>query len=297
MGYRTRVSAVVHSTPVRLALLDLDGTMLDSAGRLTSRSRGVLQRLALGGLQIAIVTGRGEKFLRSIEQQFHPVRPAFIGLCHGGSQHVYDPGTDTYLLRGARRYLAQSATTTGIEALALAMASDGHTLRLGVERGLVPGPVHLEHGAIWPYQGDLLEQRLARHELLAHGENFKAYLLSERLGAAQLRAYAAPCFPESEFALIDAGHDILELCPAGAGKAPIAEAILAHLGLRPENVVGAGDAMVDLGFLPYVGTMIIPSNADPEFTAGVYAAGVRVIRAGHHDADGPALALASIFGG
>src|SRR5271154_3687836 len=45
-------------TPWRYLLVDLDGTLLDSQGRITPRSRSVLMRAVASGVTLVLATGR-----------------------------------------------------------------------------------------------------------------------------------------------------------------------------------------------------------------------------------------------
>ena len=55
-GYREDI--VVERAPVRLIALDLDGTLLDSSGRIPERNREALREAASRGIAIALASGR-----------------------------------------------------------------------------------------------------------------------------------------------------------------------------------------------------------------------------------------------
>lgn len=84
--------------------------------------------------------------------------------------------------------------------------------------------------------------------------------------------------------LLDNGHDVYHLIPAGISKA---EGVAAHMRARayePGDCVAVGDSAEDVGMAAHVGAFWLVANAEPRaFDAARGFANVRVTEAGHGD--------------
>src|SRR5919206_2100853 len=96
--------------PIRLLALDLDGTLLDSRGRIPPRNREAIDRARRRGVRVALVTGR----------RFRDARPLALEL-----------GLDVPLVahNGALTKHARSLETVSVSLLPLEAARE--TLRVG----------------------------------------------------------------------------------------------------------------------------------------------------------------------
>ena len=81
--------------PPKLIVSDIDGTLLDSNGRVSSRLRDTITRAARMGTKIALATGRPHRWLTPVLDQL-PFTPDCI--CANGAV-VYDPSRDEVLVR------------------------------------------------------------------------------------------------------------------------------------------------------------------------------------------------------
>ncbi|MEO8435411.1 MAG: Cof-type HAD-IIB family hydrolase [Pyrinomonadaceae bacterium] len=255
---------------IRLLALDLDGTLLNSRGRLSDRNRKALARARELGVRTALVTGR----------RFRDARPIALEL-----------GIDIPLIshNGALTKHARTLETVAVTLLPLETARE--VLRVGRSAGgdalISDDP---EGAGVMVYDhlsGDnpaLSEYiRWARH---IHGDDFedavrKVDSLEDYLDHAPLHvAFSGRCaamralyeilnrelgsivkiFPTlyapRDFGLLDVVHPQVS---KGTGVAAVA----AELGVKAVEVMAIGDNINDLEMLHFAGTAVVMDNAEP----------------------------------
>src|SRR5690349_13381655 len=100
--------------PIRLLALDLDGTLLNSKGRLSDGNRAALEQARERGVRIAVVTGR----------RFRDARPLALEL-----------GVDVPLIAHNGALTKHAATLETVAVLPLPLAAARAALRVGREAG------------------------------------------------------------------------------------------------------------------------------------------------------------------
>ena len=165
----------------KLVATDLDGTLLNSAGEVSPRTRAALEACWDAGIPVVGVTGRGPRLLDS-------VRVALDGrgiavLAQGG--FVVDLERDEVLRTVALPRDQAAAVIERIEAVAgeLIVAVED-----AAEQGEVHSPLRVQHGFDWPYPEPA--HLLPRHEVLPAGAVLKVFLRSSTLGQDELLARA-----------------------------------------------------------------------------------------------------------
>jgi Cof subfamily protein (haloacid dehalogenase superfamily) len=269
----------------KLVASDLDGTLLDSQGEVTPRTRAALDACWDAGIPVVGVTGRGPRLLDS-------VRVALDGrgiavLAQGG--FVVDLERDEVLRTvGLPRDQAQ-AVIERIEAVAgeLIVAVED-----AAEQTEIAGPLRVQHGFNWPYPEPA--HLLPRGEVLPEGPVLKAFLRSSTLGQDELLARAKQVVDPADAEVTHAGLGFIEVLPPGITKATGLAIALERYGVGFGDVLVFGDMPNDLPMIVAVAeaggraVAVANAHADVRAAAGELTSG--------HDADGVARYLEAVFG-
>jgi Cof subfamily protein (haloacid dehalogenase superfamily) len=268
----------------KLVATDLDGTLLDSDGEVSARTRAALEMCWDAGIPVVGVTGRGPRLLDS-------VRTALDGrgiavLAQGG--FVVDLERDEVLRTvGLPREQAQ-AVIERIEAVAgdLVVAVEDAS-----EQSEVSGPLRVQHGFDWPYPEPA--HLLPKDEVLPPGAVLKVFLRSSTLGQDELLARAERVVDPSDAEVTHAGLGFIEVLPPGITKATGLAIALERYGVGFGDVLVFGDMPNDLPMIGAVaeagGRAIAVANAHPAVRAATNG-----VTSGH-DADGVARYLEALL--
>jgi Cof subfamily protein (haloacid dehalogenase superfamily) len=268
----------------KLVATDLDGTLLDSDGGVSERTRAALEMCWDAGIPVVGVTGRGPRLLDS-------VRAALDGrgiavLAQGG--FVVDLERDEVLRTvGLPREQAQ-AVIERIEAVAgdLVVAVEDAS-----EQSEVSGPLRVQHGFDWPYPEPA--HLLPKDEVLPPGAVLKVFLRSSTLGQDELLARAERVVDPSDAEVTHAGLGFIEVLPPGITKATGLGIALERYGVGFGDVLVFGDMPNDLPMIGAVaeagGRAIAVANAHPAVRAATNG-----VTSGH-DADGVARYLEAVL--
>jgi Cof subfamily protein (haloacid dehalogenase superfamily) len=268
----------------KLVATDLDGTLLDSDGEVSTRTRAALEMCWDAGIPVVGVTGRGPRLLDS-------VRTALDGrgiavLAQGG--FVVDLERDEVLRTvGLPRKQAQ-AVIERIEAVAgdLVVAVEDAS-----EQSEVSGPLRVQHGFDWPYPEPA--HLLPKDEVLPPGAVLKVFLRSSTLGQDELLARAERVVDPSDAEVTHAGLGFIEVLPPGITKATGLAIALERYGVGFGDVLVFGDMPNDLPMIGAVaeagGRAVAVANAHPAVRAATNG-----VTSGH-DADGVARYLEAVL--
>src|SRR5687767_9697522 len=151
----------------KLVATDLDGTLLNSAGEVSPRTRAALTACWDAGIPVVGVTGRGPRLLES-------VRAALDGrgiavLAQGG--YVVDLERDEVLRTVGLPRAQAAAVIESIEDVAgeLVVAVEDASEQSEARR-----PLRVQHGFNWPYPEPA--HLLPRHSVLPDGPVLKVFL-------------------------------------------------------------------------------------------------------------------------
>ncbi|MGY1635381.1 HAD family hydrolase [Geodermatophilus sp. SYSU D00742] len=271
----------------KLVASDLDGTLLNSDGEVSPRTRAALTACWDAGIPVVGVTGRGPRLLDS-------VRDALDGrgiavLAQGG--FVVDLERDEVLRTVG---LPRAQATAVIERIE-SVAGD---LIVAVEDAAEQGesrahaPLRVQHGFDWPYPEPA--HLLPRHQVLPTGAVLKVFLRSSTLGQDELLARARTVVDPAEAEVTHAGLGFIEVLPAGVTKATGLAIALERYGVGFGDVLVFGDMPNDLPMLEAVhaagGRAVAVANAHADVRAAT-----PLVTSGH-DADGVARYLEAVLG-
>jgi Cof subfamily protein (haloacid dehalogenase superfamily) len=268
----------------KLVATDLDGTLLDSAGEVTPRTRAALEATWDAGIPVVGVTGRGPRLLDS-------VRVALDGrgiavLAQGG--FVVDLERSEVLRTVGLPRDQAAAVIARIEEVAgdLIVAVED-----AAEQAEASAPLRVQHGFNWPYPEPA--HLLPRHEVLPEGPVLKAFLRSSTIGQDELLALARGVVDPADAEVTHAGLGFIEVLPPGITKATGLAVALERYGVGFGDVLVFGDMPNDLPMLTAVaeagGRAVAVANAHP----AVRAATTEVTSG--HDAEGVARYLEAML--
>ncbi|MDP9821213.1 HAD family hydrolase [Nocardioides massiliensis] len=259
----------------KLVATDLDGTLLDSRGEVSPRTREVISALEERGIVVVFVTGRP---LRWMETLWEHVGDHGLAVCSNGGI-VYDVRTHR---------VVRSRTiprTTGLEVadrLRSELPGTAYALErldgIAVEEqfGLrFPRPSDLRIGPLEDYfEDDAVVKLLAKHD--AHDPEPYWHRVEELVGDLVTTTWSSV-------------GTLVEMSAEQVTKATTLAQVCLDRGIAPEEVVAFGDMPNDLAMLSWAGRSYAMANAH----AQVRAAADHV--APPHDQDGVAQALEELF--
>ncbi|HEY7499428.1 MAG TPA: Cof-type HAD-IIB family hydrolase [Vicinamibacterales bacterium] len=250
---------------IRLIVLDLDGTVLDSTGHVPEANRTAIARAIEAGVEVAVATGRRYDFALPIVEQLPS--PLTLILSNGAIVKSRD---GTTLMR---RLLARE---TARDVLARTLAHrDGAAIIFDRPReGQVMFEVidweHPRHRRFFemnrPFVGERspLEDALTEDpvQVMFTGSCAPMRALVDDLrgaacggdGGAARFSVALTEYQHRDFSLVD-------VVQAGCSKGSAVRAWADRHGLGPSNVMAVGDNLNDLEMLQFAGCPVVMGNA------------------------------------
>ena len=265
----------------RLIAIDLDGTLLDSTGRVSQRAVNALRAARDAGIIVAFATGR-PPFVATAEIA-QCAEAVSYGVMANGSIICTLPDAQPLRTLGfptptARAVIA--ALRAADDQFGFALASDcgytaefGFAERLPVQRSLAP-----------------VVDALVGHE--SSLETFKLLVFHQQFGAFDLLSRIPALLAATEFGptlrTTHMGAEAVEVGPAEADKGNGLRWLCDHLGISGADVVVFGDEINDLSMFEYGGHSVAVANAAPAVLAAAD------YRTGSNDADGVATFIESL---
>ncbi len=263
-------------TTPRLVATDLDGTLLASDGRVSARSRTVLDELDARGVPVVFTTGRPIRWMESL---WDAVGGHGLAICSNGGI-VYDVARRE--VRTARTIPSQvlldvaallreqvPGTVFALERTTGFAREPDFMPRLAVN--LDPG---VESGPLEALVDETVVKLLVRHE--GHEPEPYWQRVAEIVGEQVVTTWSST-------------GTLVEISAAGVTKATTLATIVAELGLGPEDVVAFGDMPNDSAMLAWAGSSYAMANAHPS----VHEVADRL--APSNDDDGVAVVLSELF--
>ena len=278
---------------IRLIALDLDGTLLDSRGRVGTRNRATLDEARARGVRLALVTGRRFRDARPLALELGLDVPV---IAHNGALTKHAHSLETVAATLMPVEAARAVVRIGREHGADALVSDDHVgAGLLVYDHISPGNTALAKYIEWSRRvvgedaAAAIRQVESLDAYLDHDPLHVAFsggcaamerlseVLKEKLGGGV--RLLLTLYPKMDFALLDVLHP-------EASKGAGLSAVAAEQGLTREEVMAVGDNFNDLEMLEWAGTGVLMGNADP----GLHATG-RFYATATNDDDGVADAI------
>jgi len=235
---------------LRLAAIDLDGTLLRTDGTVSTRSRTALVAARAAGIDIVLVTARSPRSVRVIAAD---LGLGGVAVCANGAT-VYDLDADVIL---DHRPLSVDVAHRVVLGLRERVPGIAFAWELELRFGSEPEYETTRDGARWPRPDDayppcdVLEWRDPMTKLLARVP--EAELL------AVLEAARALCGTDAEVTLT--GDTFVEVIAAGVGKEVALAELAGKRRVPREQVVAFGDQLVDAEMLRWAGLGVAVANA------------------------------------
>ena len=244
---------MAESRSIRMLALDLDGTLTDSAKRISPRTQAALWAAMARGVRVVLASGRPPAGMRPVEETLELPQRGGCLLAFNGSLGI-DCRTREVLLR----HVLPAEIVP--ELCAFAARADAALLAYGRGGILTERPAD-----VWACrEGAINHLAMIGVPDLARAVDFPAEKMLIAVEPARMAAVEAAA--QAAFAgRIDVYRScdfFLELVPRGVAKDRSLAVLLARAGLGPENLMACGDGMNDLSMLRYAGIGVAMANAD-----------------------------------
>lgn len=244
---------------IRLAALDVDGTLLTPDNQITKETRAAVREAAQAGIEIALSTGRSLAEVRDILRELPQIR--YVSCCTGAyvldlqkMQILYECSMPTELGRAAYRAVRQSDCMvhlfTGLSVRNAKSCMDEFTRYMAAKMFGLIEKTHIIEEDLDGYVARCEEPIEKLYVTFPSRDEYdKAYAAVSRL----------PVF------LTDGGWALdLEVMSRETDKGVALRALTEHLGLSRENVLAMGDSGNDCAMLRYAGVGAAMANAGEE---------------------------------
>jgi Cof subfamily protein (haloacid dehalogenase superfamily) len=251
---------------------DLDGTLVNSKGEVSHRTRAALDRARELGALLIFVTGRPPRWMDSVIEE---TGASGLAILANGAL-VYDVGTGEVV----RQHSLDAASA---ERLIQAIRAEIPGVTFAVESG--KGFIHEpDYQPSWPVAanaaGDVAQ--------LLRDPVAKLLVKHPHRGSDEIHPIVAD-IAGTDATVTYSGDVLLEVSGAGISKASTLEAVCADYGFGPQDVIAFGDMPNDVPMLAWAGHGVAVANAH---TSVLEVADE--VTASNND-DGVALVLERIF--
>ena len=253
---------------IRLLALDIDGTLLDSDGRIPTANRDAIARAIDAGVEVALATGRRYEFARPIFESLP--EPLTLILSNGAIVKARDGRT---LMRRllpratAHRVLAGFPEHRGSAAVVFDRHREGQVVFEAIDW---EHPRHRRFfevnrpflAEVAPLENCLIEDPI---QVMFSGGCVQMRTLFERLQQRSSDfSVALTEYVHRDFSLVD-------IVATGCSKGSALRAWASERGFARDEVMAMGDNLNDLQMLEFAGTAVLMENALPELKARGWA--------------------------
>jgi Cof subfamily protein (haloacid dehalogenase superfamily) len=270
---------------IRLIGIDLDGTLLDSGGRLPADNAAAVHAAVDAGIHVAIVTGRSYPFARPAVEGL----PASVSLIvsSGAVERRMDGSTVTRRLLGrgtAQQVLEATAAHRHSAALVFDRDHAGQLVYESMDWSQPGRKAYWKRNQAFIQQSVPLEAALTEDpiQVFFSGGAREMRTLFESIQGLDGVATTLTEYEHRDFSLIDVTDTVATKGQALAWRA-------GQLGLDAEAVMAIGDNFNDLDMLEYAGRPVVMANS----VARLLERGWHVT--GHQDACGAADAIRRVI--
>ena len=244
---------------IRLIGIDVDGTLLDSQGRMPEANRAAIHEAVARGIHVALVTGRSYPFARPVAEGL----PATLSLIvsNGAVERTMDGVTQARRLLD--RHVAQAVleqTRPYRDAAALIFDRDA-------DRQVVFETMDWDHPgrrAYWARNQSLIAQSVPLEDALIEDPiqvMFNGHVDTMHVLAEALRAEAGDLFAVSLTEYVHRDFSLIDVTAPGATKGRALAWRAAQLGIARDEVMAIGDNFNDVEMLEFAGTPVLMANA------------------------------------
>ncbi|AXC10521.1 Hydrolase (HAD superfamily) [Acidisarcina polymorpha] len=281
------------SGPTRLIAIDIDGTLLPSAGlRISARNQEALRRAEAEGVHIVVATGRRQAYAIPV-LELAGLSPETVMISSNGTV------TRTFSGRRIDRWLLPTETA---RALCAELRQFGGTTVFTFDH---EGPGELVVDSLQALERSVdkwVEQNRPYireiHPLELAFDTGLAPVQGMVCGTVEQMRNAEHRLNHSDFVGLIETHrteypgnnlSILDILPPGCSKGSAIGRLAATLGVRREEIMAIGDNYNDVEMLDYAGQPVLMGNAPPELLERARRSGWSITAT--NDQDGVALSI------
>lgn len=249
---------------IRLLALDIDGTLLDSEGRIPAANRDAIARAIDAGVEVALATGRRYEFARPIFESLPG--PLTLILSNGAIVKALDGRT---LMRSllpratARTVLADCSEHRASAAVVFDRPREGQVVFEAIDWE------HPRHRRFFEVNRPFLAEVAPLENCLT--EDPIQVMFSG--GCEEMRAlfdrlqHVADGFSVALTEYVHRDFSLVDVVTAGCSKGSALHAWAAERGVTRDEVMAMGDNLNDLQMLEFAGMAVLMENALPELKA------------------------------
>lgn len=250
------ISARINSieTRIKLLILDIDGTLLNREGTISSEDKKALALVAASGVKVSLSSGRSVSACQSILDQLSldGYHTSFDGAL------VSNPKLkkEVYANPLGDRLVEQIIDFTHDNGINIELYSDKH---LFIEKETWTADVRRHVFGTQPVIGDFAkidrEERIIKGTIVARSPGEKArveHLYDNFNGHVTFSSNRTPAFP---------GVDFVNVLAPGVSKGKALESLIAFMGIAMAEVMAIGDGSNDASLFSRVGLAVAMGDA------------------------------------
>ena len=242
---------------IRLVAIDIDGTLLDSRGRIPEENLAAVQAALNAGVHVVLVTGRSFPFARAATRALPPTVSLIVS--NGAIERTMGGRTVARRLLGreaARRILDQTRAFRHHTSLLFDREAEGHVVAESMDwehphrRGYWERHRHfIGHAA--PLEAALTEDPI---QVMFNGDVATMRAVFTSVEGLEGVSVCRTEYERRDFSLVDVTAPTATKGQALAWRA-------AALGIEPRQVMAIGDNLNDLEMLEFAGVPVVMGNA------------------------------------
>jgi hydroxymethylpyrimidine pyrophosphatase-like HAD family hydrolase len=307
---------------IRMIALDMDGTLLGTDGRVSSRNLAAIRSAEAAGLRVVVATGRRHCYAMRQLRDLGLADENVLVSSNGTVTRMLGPGARlldrTFLSTETSLWLCDHLTEFR-NALVMTFDRVGHDgedargalvvehiadLHASIDRWMTANAPYIE--CIVPIERALLasdgqetdppiqmmlcgtveRMRRAEARLLEHPDVSAAGITPTGARPNAKVSLSRTEYPERDLSIVD-------ILPAGCSKGTALLRLANGWGIRPEEILAIGDNWNDVSMLEIAGQAVLMENAPDDLKLLATERGWVI--GGHHNADGVAGAIESVL--
>ena len=253
---------------IRLIGIDVDGTLLDSDGRLPDANREAIVRAVAAGVHVALVTGRSYPFARPVADTL----PSSLSLIV--SNGAVERGTDGSTL--ARRLLDRRVAHQVLHAMRDYRDAAALVFDRDADRQVVFETMDWEHPGrekYWSRNNSHIAKSVPLEDALTEdpiqvmfngGVNHMRPLAEALRGLPRGPLSSGPAYSVLMTEYVHRDFALVDVTAPEATKGHALAWRAAQMGISRERVMAIGDNFNDLEMLEYAGTAVVMGNSVDE---------------------------------
>ena len=241
----------------KLIACDVDGTLLDSNGRLRDRTKEALLTASEAGATITLATGRDWLAVEYLVKELPSVS---FAACVNGAEVRTAKGEKLYSHELGKDLAVQiiRRIRTSITGVSMGASINGRLVgEQSISDALPPTPDGIESFAEKIVPDLLMEVNQSVQDLVIYHQDFH-----DRL--EDLYVLVRSAIDMNDAIVAYSGLPMIEILPRGAGKGSALSWLANHLEISQHQVVAFGDNVNDISMLRWAGIGVAMGNASIE---------------------------------